>query len=131
MATVCVVVADLIGVALMVPKTYRDPWSETLSTFALASLSGVLAVGAVGALDASLLLYPAYFCAGNGALALLIWWRRAALRQPPPRPPGPRRSERRTRRVRLAVPAGAAPSPPRHVPAPPSRVCASRRKLRV
>ena len=84
-ATVCVVLADLIGVALMVPKTYRDPWSETLATFALASLSGALAIGAVGALDASLLLYPAYYCAGNGALALLIWWRRTALRQPPAR----------------------------------------------
>ena len=81
-ATVCVVIADLIGVALMVPKTYRDPWSETLSTFALASLSGALAVGAVGAIDASLLLYPVYFCLGNGALALLIWWRRAVLAAP-------------------------------------------------
>jgi hypothetical protein len=81
-ATVCVVVADLIGIALMVPKTYRDPWSETLATFALASLSGALAIGAVGALDASLLLYPVYFCVGNGALALLIWWRRAALSPP-------------------------------------------------
>ena len=81
-ATVCVVAADLIGVALMVPKTYRDPWSETFSTFALASLSGALAAGAVGALDTSLLLYPVYYCAGNGAIALLIRWRRAALRQP-------------------------------------------------
>jgi hypothetical protein len=81
-ATVCVVLADLIGVALMVPKTYRDPWSETFSTFAMASLSGALAVGAVGALDPSLLLYPVYYCVGNGAIALLIRWRRAALRQP-------------------------------------------------
>jgi hypothetical protein len=81
-ATVCVVAADLIGVALMVPKTYRDPWSETFSTFALASVSGALAVGAVGALDASLLLYPVYYCLGNGCLALLIWWRRAALATP-------------------------------------------------
>ena len=110
MATVCVVVADLIGVALMVPKTYRDPWSETLATFALASLSGALAIGAVGALDASLLLYPVYFCVGNGALALLIWWRRAALSSPAATA-GPRRSEPRPRGVRLAAPAGVAPSP--------------------
>ena len=33
-ATVCVVAADLIGAAMMVPKTYRDPESETLVTFA-------------------------------------------------------------------------------------------------
>jgi len=78
-ATACVVVADLIGVAMMVPKTYRDPGSETLSTFALASVSGALAVGAVGELDLSLLLYPAYYCVANGALAVLIHHRRSLL----------------------------------------------------
>jgi len=74
-ATACVVVADLIGVAMMVPKTYRDPGSETLSTFALASVSGALAVGAVGELDLSL----AYYCVANGALAVLIHHRRSLL----------------------------------------------------
>jgi hypothetical protein len=37
-ATACVVAADFIGAAMMVPKVYRDPASETLATFALASL---------------------------------------------------------------------------------------------
>jgi hypothetical protein len=78
-ATVCVVVADLIGAALMVPKTYHNPHSETLATFVLASLSGALAAAAVGTLDPSLLLYPAYFCLINGAIALLIHNRRRAL----------------------------------------------------
>ena len=80
-ATVCVVAADLIGAAMMVPKTYRDPESETLVTFAFASLGGALAAGAVGSADASLLLYPAYYCLINGAIALLIHQRRAALGQ--------------------------------------------------
>jgi hypothetical protein len=75
-ATACVVAADLIGAGLMVPKTYRDPHSETLVTFAFASLGGALAAGAVGAIDVSLLLYPVYYCAINGAIALLIWERR-------------------------------------------------------
>jgi hypothetical protein len=75
-ATACVVAADLIGAGLMVPKTYRDPDSETLITFAFASLGGALAAGAVGAIDVSLLLYPAYYCVINGAIALLIWERR-------------------------------------------------------
>ena len=78
-ATVCVVVADLIGAALMVPKTYHNPDSETLATFVLASLSGALAAAAVGTLDPSLLLFPAYFCLINGAIALLIHHRRRAL----------------------------------------------------
>jgi len=82
-ATLCVVGADLIAAAMMVPKTHRDPHSETLSTFALASLGGALAAGAVGVLDVSLLIYPAYYCAVNGAIALLIHHRRLVLRGTP------------------------------------------------
>ena len=81
-ATACVVAADLIGAALMVPKTYRDPESETLVTFAFASLGGALAAGAVGAVDVSLLLYPVYYCLVNGAIALLIHQRRLVLAAP-------------------------------------------------
>jgi hypothetical protein len=89
-ATACVVAADLIGAAMMVPKTYRDPQSETLVTFALASLGGALAAGAVGVLDISLLLYPIYYCLVNGAIALLIHQRRCILERasPPTAPAG-------------------------------------------
>jgi hypothetical protein len=76
-ATTCVIAADLIAAALMVPKTYRDPASETFATFAIASVGGALAAGAVGAVDPSLLLYPLYFCAVNAAIAMLIAQRRA------------------------------------------------------
>jgi len=78
-ATACVVAADLIGAGMMIPKTYRDPDSETLVTFAFAGLGGALAAGAVGAIDVSLLLYPVYYCVVNGALAMLIHHRRAVL----------------------------------------------------
>ena len=81
-ATACVVAADLLGAAMMVPKTYRDPESETLVTFAFASLGGALAAGAVGAIDLSLLLYPVYYCLVNGAIAVLIVHRRAVLAAP-------------------------------------------------
>ncbi len=78
-ATAGVVLADLIAVAMMVPKTYHEPRSETLATFAGASLAGGLAAGAVGALDLALLLYPVYYCLANGAIAVLIGWRRSIL----------------------------------------------------
>lgn len=78
-ATACVVAADLIAVAMMAPKTYRDPLSETLATFVFASIGGALAAGAVGAFDASLLVYPIYYCVSNGALAVLIYHRRTVL----------------------------------------------------
>ena len=76
-ATACVVVADLVAAAMMVPKAWRDPGSETVSTFAGASLAGALSAAAVAAPDPSLLLYPAYYCLVNGALALLIVGRRS------------------------------------------------------
>jgi hypothetical protein len=82
-ATGCVVVADLVAAAMMVPKTWRDPRSETLSTFAIASGGGALAMASVGALEPALLLYPAYYCVVNGALALLIVSRRAAYSSAP------------------------------------------------
>jgi hypothetical protein len=78
-ATGCVVAADLIGAAMMVPKTYRDPSSETVVTFALASLGGLFAAGAVGVLDLSLLLYPVYYFAVNCAIVVLIHHRRGVL----------------------------------------------------
>jgi hypothetical protein len=83
-ATVCVVAADLIAAAMMVPKTYRDPGSETLATFVYASIGGALAAGAVGVADnagATLLLYPIYYCLANGAIAVLIHHRRTVLRR--------------------------------------------------
>ena len=78
-----VIVADLIATVMMAPKTYRDPGSETLATFAFASLGGALAAGAVGTADLSLLAYPVYYCLCNAAISLLIYSRRAALRGAP------------------------------------------------
>ena len=67
-AVLCVIVADLIAAAMMTPKAYRDPHSETLAMYALASVGGALAAGAVGA---------RYYCVANAAMALLIFqWRR-------------------------------------------------------
>jgi hypothetical protein len=85
-ATSCVVVADVMGAIVMAPKAWRDPDSETLATFALASVGGALATGAVGAADPSLLLYPVYFCLVNASLSLLIWHRRMVLTAVPRRP---------------------------------------------
>jgi hypothetical protein len=76
LATVWVVVADVSAFALMLPKSWSDPGSETLSTFAIASVGGALAAASVAEPSGALLLYPAYFCLANGAVALLLWHRR-------------------------------------------------------
>jgi hypothetical protein len=77
-ATAGVIAPHLAAAAMMAPKAYRDPRSETLVTFAGASLGGALAAGAASAGDPALLLYPAYYCAVNAALAALIALRRGA-----------------------------------------------------
>jgi hypothetical protein len=80
-ATASAIAADLIAAVMMAPKAWRDPHSETLSTFVLASVSGVLmvgSVGSVGSLSVSLLMYPVYFAVVNAALAGVIVHGRAA-----------------------------------------------------
>jgi hypothetical protein len=78
-AIACVIAADLTAVAMMAPKAYRDPHSETLATYALAGVGGACATSAVGTPDPCLLAYPMYYCLVNGATALLLHRRRAAL----------------------------------------------------
>jgi hypothetical protein len=78
-ATCSVVVADLIAVGLMLPKTYRNPRSETLETYVIGVLSTVLAVFAVGAVTPSLLIYPLYLLVADSAVVAMIYLRRRAL----------------------------------------------------
>jgi hypothetical protein len=78
-AIACVVVADLAALALMLPKAWRDPHSETASSFLLAGLAGILAAAAVGAVRADLLLYPVYFGVANTGTAAVIRLRQRAV----------------------------------------------------
>jgi hypothetical protein len=75
-ATACVIAADALAFVLMLPKSWYDPASETLSTFAIASLGGALAAAAVAEPSPGLLAYPIYFCVANGAVALILSRRR-------------------------------------------------------
>ena len=78
-ATVCVIVADAIGAVMMLPKTWRDPWSETWSTYALASLSGLLSSVAATGGGVELLAFPVYFTVITGLTVAVILWRRRVL----------------------------------------------------
>jgi len=77
-ATGCAMAADLVAVLMMLPKTWRQPHSETLSMFALASLGGVMTAASVGSLAVPLLVYPVYFFLVNAAVVGVIAYRRAA-----------------------------------------------------
>jgi hypothetical protein len=78
-ATACVVLADSIAVVMMLPKTYADPYSETLSAYVLSTCSVLLAAAAVGSLNAGLLLYPAYLTTADSILIVLMVVRRRQL----------------------------------------------------
>jgi hypothetical protein len=89
-ATGGVILADFIGAMMMLPKAWRDPHSETMSTFALASLSGLLTAGSVGVLSLPLLIYPVYFVLVNAVLAFAIGCRRSTgSKGPAPVPAAP------------------------------------------
>ena len=64
-ATVCVVAADLIGAAMMVPKTYRDPESETLVDVRVREPRRGARRRRRRRARRSLLLYPIYYCLVN------------------------------------------------------------------
>ncbi|HEY7043682.1 MAG TPA: hypothetical protein VH419_08445 [Nocardioidaceae bacterium] len=81
-ATTCVIAADFLAALMMLPKTWREPGSETMATYAFASLGGAATVGAVGTLSVSLLIYPVYFTLLNAGLALVIGHRSRLLRHP-------------------------------------------------
>jgi O-antigen ligase len=78
-ATCSVVVADLVAVALMLPKTYRQPASETLATYALGVVSTIFALLAIGSGAAALWIYPLYILAADSGVVAVIVLRRRAL----------------------------------------------------
>ena len=80
LATYAVVAADLIGVGLMIPKTYRDPDSETASTFVMGVCAAILGLAATGFTTPSLIVYPLYLVVVDSALVGVIVVRRRTLR---------------------------------------------------
>jgi hypothetical protein len=72
-ATLCVVLPDLLAVAMMMPKTYANPDSETLSTYVLSAASAFCALVAVGSVEFGLIVYPAYIvCADLAVVAVMV-----------------------------------------------------------
>jgi hypothetical protein len=81
-ATLCVVLSDLVAVVMMMPKTYADPYSETLSAYVMSALSGACALVAVGSLDFGLIVYPAYIVCADLAVAAIVLAQRPQIPTP-------------------------------------------------
>ncbi len=59
-ALLIVIVIDTAGAVLTINKAYKDPESETMSTWLLSGLAGLTAIFAVGSFNWILLSYPIY-----------------------------------------------------------------------
>jgi hypothetical protein len=72
LALLCVVMVDAAGSWLTIFKSYKDPGSETLSTWVLDCVSSIFALIAIGSLNYTLILYPGYLFVANGAVVVVI-----------------------------------------------------------
>lgn len=75
---------SLLGGAVKVLKSYQNPDSETLSTWAWSFVASVCAIVAVGDLNWVILAYPLYLFTLNGAIVVAIFLGRS--RHPAPFP---------------------------------------------
>lgn len=76
LALLIVIAIDLIAFWLTMAKTWHSPYTETLSTWALAALASVFGVLAVGDISLTKIVYPLYITCGNAVLVWIIIYRR-------------------------------------------------------
>lgn len=69
-----VITIDLVGSILTVVKTCEDPESETLISWILFGLSGLLSAISVGSFNLTLLSYPVYILIANWSVVVAIVW---------------------------------------------------------
>ena len=71
-ALLIIILVDAIGTFLTAIKSYKDPGSETLSTWVLSGTSGIFGMLAVGNFDLILLVYPFYIVIANFSVVAAI-----------------------------------------------------------
>lgn len=71
-ALIIVILVDLSGSILTITKSYNEPETETLSTWVLASISGLFGALSVGSFDWVLLMYPGYILLANAAVTIAL-----------------------------------------------------------
>lgn len=76
-ALLIIIGVDLIGYSLTIAKTWHAPETETLSTWFLGSVAGLLGFLAVGSLNFAQIVYPLYIFIANLLMAAIIYRRRA------------------------------------------------------
>ncbi len=77
-AILIVMMVDVVAYGLTLRKAWRAPRTETLSSWVMSALSGILAVLAVGDAGFTVLIYPLYVAVFDGSVTLIISYRRKA-----------------------------------------------------
>jgi hypothetical protein len=80
-ALLIVIFIDTIGSILTMLKAYKQPTTETLSTWILSGTSGVFGTLAVGSINPILLAYPLYITVTNYGIAVAILAGRRKLKE--------------------------------------------------
>jgi hypothetical protein len=78
-ALLIIIFVDMIGYSLTIAKTWKAPETETLSTWVLATVAGLLGALAVNEPTFTKLVYPLYIFVGNFVLIAIIISRRKTL----------------------------------------------------
>ncbi len=72
-ALMFVIMADCAGAVLTIAKAYKDPSGETMLTWFLGGLSGLIGTIAVGFWNPVLQIYPIYICLINWAVVMAMF----------------------------------------------------------
>ncbi len=76
LAVILITVIDLVGFLPTMRKAYSEPYSETLSMYALFFVSSVFSLVAIGVYSITTTLYPATIMCTNLICCTILWARR-------------------------------------------------------
>lgn len=81
-AIICNIIAVSIALVPTIIKAYKEPHTETKSTWLIGALGALLSALSVGGLHVELLLFPIYSCVVQVFVYCLLEYRLVKLRQP-------------------------------------------------
>lgn len=70
-ALILIIIIDFFGGLPTLVKAYRSPYSETTSAYMICALGALFGVFAVGELNFSLIIFPAWICLFNFSIGLM------------------------------------------------------------
>jgi len=76
LSVILVTIIDFVGFLPTLRKAYSEPYSETLSLFAIGIITGIFSIAAIPSYSIATTLYPAFIMFANVFCVSLLWIRR-------------------------------------------------------